>query len=292
MSENTKKNSGAIITYAETIENITKGLAGFYEDPWHHYMEPFRMFGNLWYVGDKQVCSHLIDTGDGLILFDTGYGCTAAPMLIDAIEKAGFAVKDIRYIIHSHGHFDHFGCGDLLRELSGATVCMSAVDTQLLRENPDRALCHLSPGMEICWPDRELQDGDHIVLGNTDITCLLTPGHTCGSMSFFFDVTDGEKILRAGYLGGAGFLSIYKEHNQRYGLPLDKNQQFIRSLRKLQEYTVDIHLGNHPNHNRTLQKRQLMLENPGTNPFVDRQSWPRFLARMEELSLEFEELGY
>lgn len=283
---------GNIISYAETQARFLPGLEAFYRNPESYRMEPFRIFGNLWYVGDRKVCSHLVDTGDGLILFDTGYGASAAHMLPDSIVRAGFDVKDIRYIIHSHGHFDHFGCGEQLRALSGATVCMSHEDTRLLRERPDRSLAQLVPGLEICWPDRELQDGDHITLGNTDITCLLTPGHTCGTMTFFFDVTNGEKTLRAGYLGGAGFLTIYKEHNLEYELPLDKNRQLRESISRLKQYHVDIHLGNHPHHNCTLEKRQYMLEHPGENPFVDRRSWQVFLQDLENQSMEFAALGY
>ena len=243
-------------------------------------------------MGDKKVCSHLIDTGDGLILFDTGYGCSATPLLLDSIREAGFDVRDLRYIIHSHGHFDHFGSGELLRQLSGATVCMSAEDTRLLREDPRRSLCQLTPGMEVCWPDWELCDGDHIRLGNTDITCLLTPGHTCGTMTFLFDVTDGEKSFRAGYLGGAGFLTIYKEHNLEYGLPMDKNRLLQQSLQRLLNEPVDILLGNHPHHNCTLEKRKFMLENPGTNPLINPRAWNIFLTTVQAQSLEFEQLGY
>lgn len=283
---------GGMYSYRETVDRFLPGLKVFYDNPSPFYQKPFRIFGNLWYVGDKKVCSHLIDTGDGLILFDTGYGCSATPLLLDAIREAGFDVKDLRYIIHSHGHFDHFGSGELLRKLSGATVCMGAEDTRLLRENPNRSLCQLMPGMEVCWPDWELRDGDHIRLGNTDITCLLTPGHTCGTMTFLFDVTDGTQTYKAGYLGGAGFLTIYKEHNLEYNLPMDKNDRLLESVKQLQQYDVDIHLGNHPHHNCTLEKRQFMLDNPGTNPFIDRRSWQVFLDTLEKQALEFKALGY
>lgn len=281
-----------IVTYQQTLENFLPGLKKFYDDPELFRLEPFCIFGNLYYVGDKKVCSHLIDTGDGLILFDTGFGGSSTPLLLDSIAALGFDVKDIRYIIHSHGHFDHFGSGNELRRLSGATVCMSAEDTRLLRERPDRSLAQLAPGVEICWPDRELANCDHITLGNTDITCLLTPGHTCGTMTFLFDVTDGEKTLRAGYLGGAGFLSVYREYCLEYGLPLDKNRRLQESVKRLWNEPVDILLGNHPHHNCTLEKRQYMLENPGTNPFVNPEAWHAFLSVLQNQSLEFEALGY
>ena len=74
-------------------------------------MRPFRIIGNTYFVGTYQASAHLIDTGDGLILFDTGYGNTTH-MLLDSIRSLGFDPMDIKYIIHSHGHFDHFGSGN------------------------------------------------------------------------------------------------------------------------------------------------------------------------------------
>ena len=79
----------------------------FYNHPEKYVIKPFRIFGNLYYVGDKKVCSHLIDTGDGLILIDTGYQ-HSQHLLIESIYSLGFDPRDIKIIIHSHGHFDHF----------------------------------------------------------------------------------------------------------------------------------------------------------------------------------------
>lgn len=285
--------AGTFPSYQNRVETFVPSKKDFYENPDKYALEPFRIFGNLYYVGDRNVCSHLVDTGDGLILFDTGYGQTTH-MLLRSIRTLSFDPMDIRYIIHSHGHFDHFGSGDDLRTMTGAKVCMSAVDTALLRERPDRALMHWGPRPNdpICWPDIEIEDGDHIRLGNTDITCVLSPGHTLGTLSFFFDATDGKQTLRAGYLGGVGLISIYKEHCRKYGLPLDKCQRIIQTFRKLRAYPVDIMLGNHPEQNRTLQKRQHMIDHPGENPFLDSNEWLKFLDSQEQTVQDFEAAGY
>ena len=71
-------------------------------------MKPFSIFGNLYFVGNADVGSYLIDTGDGLILIDTAYPTTRA-LLVQSIWEAGFNPGDIKYILHTHGHFDHFG---------------------------------------------------------------------------------------------------------------------------------------------------------------------------------------
>ena len=269
--------------------NFTTRFAKYFAHPEDFRMEPFRIFGNLYYVGDQKACPHLIDTGEGLILMDTGYG-HELPYLLENIRTLGFRVEDIKIIIHTHGHFDHFGGTDAIKAISGAQVYMSRVDTALIREMPERALMHLScvPNAQISWPDVELEDGDHIRLGNTDITCVLSPGHTFGTMSFFFDVTDGQQTLRAGYLGGAGFITMGKAFCRWYHLPQTKCEAMKQTIQKIWNEKVDITLGNHPKQNDTLGKRKFMIENPGANPFIDPQYWHAFLSSLEESRAEFE----
>lgn len=278
--------------YPEVEAAFVPNLQDFYDHPDDYAIAPFQIFGNLYYVGDQKVTSHLIDTGDGLILFDTGYGHTTH-MMLDSIRGAGFDPKDIKIIIHSHGHFDHFGSGEALRKITGAKVYMSGVDTRLLQQRPDRALIEWGPCPDdpVCWPDVLIEDGDHVRLGNTDILCVLSPGHTAGTMTYFFDVSDGEKTLRAGYFGGTGMLGIYQDFCKKFDLPLDLCQQMKKTIEKLRGYSVDIMLGNHPAQNRTLEKRAVMLET-GENPFLDSSAWQQFLDALEERRQDFENKGY
>lgn len=282
-----------VCSFEESIGGYSVSLSDYYAHPEKYRVAPFRIFGNLYYVGDEKVCPHLIDTGEGLILIDTGYG-HELPYLLENIRTLGFRVEDVKIIIHTHGHYDHFGCTEAIKAISGAQVYMSRVDTRLLRQMPERGLVHLScvPGAQIVWPDVELEDGDHIRLGNTDITCILSPGHTFGTMSFFFDVSDAEQTLRAGYLGGAGFLTMYKAYCSWYHLPQTKCAAMKQTIQKLWKEKVDITLGNHPVQNDTLGKRKYMIENPGTNPFINPQCWHIFLSALEEQRAKFEELGY
>ncbi len=94
--------------FEQISSHFTENLREYYEHPSRYYLPPFQIFGNLYYIGDKKVCSHLVDTGRGLIVFDSGYPHTAH-LLLRSIWELGFDPKDIRYIIHSHGHCDHCG---------------------------------------------------------------------------------------------------------------------------------------------------------------------------------------
>ena len=280
-------------TYEEVMGGFLPNLADFYQNPTKYNIEPFRIFGNLYYVGDKKVCMHLVDTGEGLILFDSGYSHNYDSLIL-SIKQLGFRPDDIKIVIHSHGHFDHFGGGDRLRDLYGAKILMSKIDTDLIKEMPERALMHLAPNADdqICWPDETINDGDIISLGNTKIRCVLAPGHTLGTMAFFFDAVDGEEKLSVGYIGGIGFLSIYKEYCRIYHLPENKNELLKDTIIKLHNENVDIVIGNHPNHNCTIEKRAYMIENPGTNPFVNSKTWGILLESLEKKREDFEKYDF
>ena len=279
--------------YDEVINGFLPALEDYYNNPKKYNIEPFKIFGNLYYVGDKKVCMHLLDTGEGLILFDSGYSHNFSS-LTESARKLGFDPHDIKYVIHSHGHFDHFGGGNKLRSLYGSKIFMSAKDTALLEEMPARALMHLSPDPEdtICWPDERINDGDIITLGNTKIRCVLAPGHTLGTFAFFFEATDGMKKYNVGYLGGLGFLSIYKEFCREYNLPENKCDMLKKTIELMRKESVDIVLGNHPNHNCLIEKREYMINNPDKNPFINKNAWNIFLDCLEQRCLDFERLGY
>jgi metallo-beta-lactamase class B len=171
---------------------------------------------------------------------------------------------------------------------------MSEVDTALTREMPERALMQLAPGKDdaICYPDQTIADGEVIKLGNTSIKCVLSPGHTPGTMSFFFDATDGERTLRVGYFGGIGFLTLYREYLQEYRLDPNMVEILGQTVEKLRAFEVDVVLGNHPYHNCTLEKRAYMLENEGSNPFINQATWGILLDALEARRKDFIALGY
>ena len=100
------------------------------------YVHPFRLYGNVWYVGDSWVCVHLIDTGDGLLLIDSG-NCGATAMLVQAIWEAGFNPADVKWIIHSHGHLDHIGGANFFKEMYGSRLYLAEPDARMFRERPE-----------------------------------------------------------------------------------------------------------------------------------------------------------
>ena len=268
------------MTYEEVKSKYQQNHLTFYRDPADFALEPFKIFGPLYYVGDKRVCVHLIDTGDGLVLIDSGYSHTIH-LLVDSIWRLGFDPRDIRYILHTHGHYDHYGASNEFKKLYGCQLVISRTDAELLRTNPPAAsgswssivtpLAYIPPVF-----DRELEDGEDFIHGDLRIHCVQVPGHTPGAMAFFFDVEENGRTLRAGLFGGVGLGSVRKcvlEHRHQ---PLSLQQDMLDSLEKVRGQKVDIHLGNHPSNNHTLERRARQLAGD-PDAFIDPAAWDPFL---------------
>jgi len=102
-----------------------------YRTPWDYETKPFKIVDGVYYVGNKNVSVHLFDTGDGLLLLDTAYTETAY-LLFDSIYRLGFNPRDVRWIVHSHGHYDHFDPDSVPVMLSGTkTALIAAKDVQV-----------------------------------------------------------------------------------------------------------------------------------------------------------------
>jgi len=200
---------------------------------------------------------------------------------VDSIWRAGFDPRNVAWIIHTHGHSDHFGASDEFRSMYGARLAISKVDAQRLRApGKTHVNTKLYPLAKVPEFDRELEDGEIFELGNVKIRCVLTPGHTEGVITLFFDVTHEGKTYLAGLFGGAGVNAISLPYICRNGSPADSAEQMLASLEKIRDEPVTVHLGNHPYNNHTLEKRQKQLEEGG-NPFIDPDSWRSFLTDMK-----------
>lgn len=257
----------------------------------HPYLidrDPFPIAGNLYYVGNLWCASHLIDTGDGLILLDVPCG-SGYPGLLYNIQKLGFRVDDIKYIIISHAHTDHYGCVNALVHRTHAKTFLGAVDAQDMLSHPERTKrldAGLGPYNEPFVPDVQLQDGDIVELGNTKIRCVLTPGHTIGVMSHFWDMTHQGQTIHVGIYGGSGYGSLSTEGLKKFGLPLSMQQTFLDSIQKVWDEPVDLMLGNHPFHSDEYQKHKRSLTEE-KNPFIDPTEWHRFLQELRDGFQEF-----
>jgi metallo-beta-lactamase class B len=165
--------------------------------------EPFRIAGNLYYVGATDAAAFLIIGPEGHIVLDGGYPSTA-PMIIASITKLGFSIKDVRVLLNSEAHPDHAGGLGVLQQASGAELWASEASAYTLAtggDDPDgllllRALVRIGvvgyPAMRV---DHRFKDGDMIRLGPLALTAHITGGHTRGCTSWSFHVRDGDRVL-------------------------------------------------------------------------------------------------
>ena len=248
--------------------------------PWKGAVDPFRIYGNLYFVGTEPASTHLIDTGDGLILLDPGYQ-QSLYLVLDNIRRLGFDPRDIKKIIHSHGHYDHLGATRAMVEMTGARTSLGEDDLEFARET--HAYVGLSSiGSCTFEPDVLLKDGDTVTLGNTTILCVHTPGHSKGTVSFFFDAYGEEGALRCGMFGGVGFNTMRRDFLDKNGLDDSCRYAFLRSVERMMQEDVDIFLGNHVGNNDTLGKGAIVREGKG-NPFLHtNREWHAFLDTLKE----------
>lgn len=245
------------------------------------YVKPFRMYGNLYYVGDEWVCAHLVDTGDGLLLFDAcNCGGNACAMLIQAIWELGFNPADVKWLVLSHGHVDHIGAVNFFKRMFGTKIYLGAPDAEMFRTKPEYSIIQDSSDCmdELFDVDVEIHDNDVIRFGNTQVRFRLVPGHTEGTIACFFDVTDGKEVKRVGYYGGFGFNTLQKDFLIQFGDPEYKmRDEYLKSIERVRDEKVEIFMPNHTDNVDLLAKRQYMLDHPGENPFVDDQAWKKYL---------------
>lgn len=265
------------------------------EKPGQGYILPGRIFGNLYFVGTYAASVHLIDTGDGLIAIDAGYPETLY-LVIHNIHELGFSPKDIKIILLSHGHYDHMGAARMLASLSGAKIYLGRPDLCMVNgetEDIDWALIGVCNGVYTgkhvadhirFTPDVLLDDGDTVTLGNTTIRCVSTPGHTAGTLSFFFPVTDDETTYLAGMHGGAGTNTMTDEFLAQYGLTTSVRDDFRAGLMRVIDEPVDIFVGNHTWNNDTKGKLEA-LRRGEPNRFIDPTAWRAFIeSRLQALA--------
>lgn len=256
---------------------------------WEHYLEPVQYTDDIYHVGAFSGPCWVIKSTDGLILLDTAMPQHLYQIIIN-LNKLGLNYKDIKHIIHSHGHIDHIGGTRPLVELTGAKTYIGRGDVPTVKgENDLQWATQFNMPFEVPFtPDVIIDDGDKITIGDKTFEFVSCPGHTFGALSIFFNCTDKGKTYRAGTFGGGGLNTMSKAYMDRYGIDYSIRQAFIDSLDKMMNVEVDVHLGNHLGDNKHREK--ILHVGEEKNPFIDRTTWKWFLEmRKAEAIAKFNE---
>ena len=240
-------------------------------------LSPFRIAGNLYYVGAKDVTSFLITTPQGHILLDGGFAQTA-PQIEKNIAQLGFKLTDLKILLNSHAHLDHAGGLAELKRKSGARFIANAGDTELLKNGGHGdfrfADTLLFPPIQ---SDKIARDGESIRLGDQVMTAHSTPGHTKGNTTWTTEIQAGEKFYNVVFVGSQSALDYKFVGQESYpGIRADFEKSFV----VLKSLPCDIFLGSHGSFFHLLEKRDRLLHGE-TNAFVDPDGYLRYLAESE-----------
>lgn len=234
---------------------------------WNRPYEPFRIVGNVYYVGASGVSSFLITSRAGSILLDGGLPETAAQIARN-VEALGFRIADVKFLLNSHAHFDHAGGLAELQRLSNAAIAASARDAEALRAG--------GRDMPAVTVERIVADGDTISVGDVRLTARLTPGHTKGCTTWTTTAAENGRSHDVVFycstsvvdrlVGNSGYPEIVADYEKSFAI--------LRGMRS------DVFLGPHPMFFSLDEKRKRMRAGE-PNPFIDRAELQRSVSSSE-----------
>ncbi len=214
---------------------------------------PYRVIGNIYYVGTRTLSSFLIVTPQGNILLDSTYERNV-PTIAKSVAQLGFKFSDIKILLGNHAHADHQEGDALVKQMTGAQVVAMSEDVP--------ALQMMTPGNKEHPIDRIIQDGDMVTLGGTTLTAHLTAGHTRGCTTWTTRAQEGGK-----------------SYNVMFGCSLrppavispEAQAEFERTFKTIRSIPCDVQLGDH-GAQYDMQEKYAKLKAGGPNPFIDPKS--------------------
>jgi len=270
-------------SFSFTLLVALAGLAAGQADPisrsWNKPVPPFRVMGNLYYVGATEVGSFLITTPQGHILLDGGFVETT-PQIERNIAQLGYKLEDVKILLNSHAHFDHAGGLAELKRKTGAKMIASARDAELLRAGGHGDFRF---GDTLTFPpvevDQIIGDGESVQLGGQKLIALLTPGHTKGNTTWTTKISDGQKSYAVVFAGSPTALDYQLVGRESYpGIAAD----FEKTFAVLKKLPCDIFLSDHGSFFSFEQKRERLARGENPNPFIDPDGYKRFVDQYQK----------
>ena len=248
---------------------------------WTEPFPPFRVAGNLYYVGSKGLASYLITTPNGNILINSDLEANV-PMISASIEKLGFHFANTKILLISHAHWDHDAGSAMIMQMTGAKYMVMDADVSVVESGGKTDFQYGSSASSLYPPakvDRILHDGDEVSLGGAVLVARLTPGHTKGCTTWTMKVSDGGKTYNVVIVGSPNVNPGYKlVSNTAYPQIAEDYERMWRVLKSL---PCDIFLGAHGGYF-GLEEKYPLRKDGGANPFVDPDGYKRFIAQKEE----------
>lgn len=251
---------------------------------WTAAQTPFRIAGNLYYVGSRDLASYLVVTPAGNILINANLK-SSPPQIRASVEALGFRWSDTRILLISHAHFDHAaGSAQILRETGAKMMVMDgdarAVETGDLHDFAGSDL----PAFPPAHLSRVLHDGDTVRLGDTVLTAHKTAGHTRGCTTWTLQVADNGRPLHVVIVGGLYALSSYRllGASSRPASYPGIASDFQHGFAVLDSLPADIFLGAHGSYF-NMQQKLARMPKEGSAVWIDPNGYHRAITEAEAM---------
>ena len=247
-------------------------------EAWNKPFKPFRIIGNIYYVGTNNLACFLITSPAGHVLIDTAMQ-ESAPIIRANIEALGYKLKYIRIILSSHAHFDHVAGHADMKAATGAQVLATAPDAATLESGGAKGF-HPIGSFKPVKVDRIIKDGEIVRLGSVALKAHLTPGHTEGNTTWTTTVEENGKKYEVVF---AASMSINP------GVRMINNptwpgvkDAYAKSFQIMKSLPCDVFLGPHAPFFDMEAKVARMNADPKTNPFIDPEGFRNYIAGFEK----------
>ena len=248
---------------------------------WTEPFPPFRIAGNLYYVGSKGLANYLITTPQGHILINSDLQ-ESVPLIRSSVEKLGFKFSDVRILLISHAHWDHDAGSAAIKSLTGAKYMVMDGDVSVVESGGETDFQYGSQPASRYPPakvDRVLHDGDEVKLGGATLVAHLTPGHTKGCTTWTMKVEEAGKTYDVVIIGSPNVNEGYKlVGNSSYP---QIASDYERTFQVLKSLPVDFFLGAHGGYFDLATKYPRMKEG-GASPFIDPVGYKRYVTDREK----------
>ena len=257
--------------------NILKAQANDWTEPF----PPFKIAGNLYYVGSKGLANYLIATPAGHILINSDLE-ENVPLIRASVERLGFKFTDIKVLLISHAHWDHDAASDTIKKLTGAKYTVMEADVPVVESGGKADFQYGNDPTTLYRPtkvDRVLHDGDEVELGGAVLVAHLTPGHTKGCTTWTMRVQEAGKAFDVAIIGSPNVNPGYRlVHNAAYPQIAADYEKMFRVLKSL---PCDIFLGAHGSYF-DLEAKYARLKEGNLVAFVDPEGYKKFVADKEQ----------
>ena len=247
---------------------------------WTEPFPPFRIAGNLYYVGSKGLANYLITTPQGHILINSDLEANV-PLIEASITKLGFKFSDVKILLINHAHWDHDAGSAKVKQLTGAKYMVMDGDVPVV-ESGGKEDFQYGDDPAMRYPptkvDRVLHDGDKVTLGGVVIVAHLTPGHTKGNTTWTLAVRDGDKTYQAVIIGSPNVNPGYRlVDNAKYPTIAE---DYERTFRVLKSLPCDLFLGAHGSYF-GLEEKYAAMKVGVSNPFIDGKGCAAFVSQKD-----------